>query len=311
MATIPHSPNSVNGKAAREQLEHQVVIERNKRTLEHLLIIGVLRYDSFYRKLKSMDVCPPQSFGAPGYLRPDFEHADFNVIYRVVSLYREGLINNKIVNDFAIGPETLDLLMSKEVEQCKLAPDVALSISFIAKNPDEEDSPIIRDLKTLEIDRTFIFGLPYTTAFQEWKVQAAIKRELGDLSFKTTTGTGHVSLEDVQRAVRRIQQTQIGVFPPISDAKEFMTKQITAPIELVEGVFHQGAKFSLSGASKSFKSWVLLNLAISVASGEPWLCFKTSKATVLIVNLEIPEWSVQQRLRALAHARGITIEPGQ
>jgi hypothetical protein len=42
------------------------------------------------------------------------------------------------------------------------------------------------------------------------------------------------------------------------------------PPEVIEGRLHQGCKMILGGSSKSNTSWCLLDLAISVASGEKW-----------------------------------------
>ena len=40
------------------------------------------------------------------------------------------------------------------------------------------------------------------------------------------------------------------------------------PPQIIEGVLHQGCKMILGGTSKSNKSWCLLDLAVSVASGQ-------------------------------------------
>src|SRR5438874_10896641 len=68
--------------------------------------------------------------------------------------------------------------------------------------------------------------------------------------------------------------------PPIVDAAVFLAEKIPVPREIVWGVLHQGSKIVLGGGSKTFKTWTLLDLAVSVAAGEPWLSFKTSKGRV-------------------------------
>ena len=45
---------------------------------------------------------------------------------------------------------------------------------------------------------------------------------------------------------------------------------ITEPPVLVAGMLHKGSALLLGAASKSFKSWSLIDLAISVAAGAPW-----------------------------------------
>jgi hypothetical protein len=75
------------------------------------------------------------------------------------------------------------------------------------------------------------------------------------------------------------------------------------PPELVEGLLHQGCKMVLSGPSKSYKSWCLLDLAMSVASGQPWWGRKTRQARTIYINFELPRWAVHERLMVLRRAR--------
>ena len=98
--------------------------------------------------------------------------------------------------------------------------------------------------------------------------------------------------------------------PPILDAADFLAETITMPAELVYGLLHQGSKLVLGGGSKTFKTWTLLDLAVSIAAGEPWLSLKTAKGKVLYVNFELPSFSFQQRLQIVAKEKGITIKPG-
>jgi AAA domain/DnaB-like helicase N terminal domain len=99
--------------------------------------------------------------------------------------------------------------------------------------------------------------------------------------------------------------------PGIVDASEFMASEIALPRELVHGVLHQGSKLVLGGASKSYKTWTLLDLAVSVASGQAWLSFETEKGKVLFINLEIQPGFMQRRIEAVARAKDVSIEPGQ
>jgi hypothetical protein len=99
--------------------------------------------------------------------------------------------------------------------------------------------------------------------------------------------------------------------PPIVDAADFLSHPIIPPPELVWGILHQGSKMVLGGGSKTFKTWTLLDLAVSVAAGEPWLSFKTSKGRVLFLNFEIQPGFFQQRIQTLAREKRITLTPGQ
>ena len=82
-----------------------------------------------------------------------------------------------------------------------------------------------------------------------------------------------------------------------------------APAELVGGVLYRGGKLMLGGGSKSFKTWVLLDMALSVATGKGWWGMKTTQAPVLFVNFELQTWSFERRVRAICKAKGIESAP--
>ena len=65
----------------------------------------------------------------------------------------------------------------------------------------------------------------------------------------------------------------------------------------------KGCKMILGGTSKSNKSWCLLDLALSVASGQPWWGRKCTKLPVVYINFELHDWAMAQRINALCMAR--------
>ena len=75
------------------------------------------------------------------------------------------------------------------------------------------------------------------------------------------------------------------------------------PPELIMGILHQGCKMVLSGTSKSNKSWCLLDLAMSVASGQDWWGRKCNQAAVMYINFELQPWAIDGRLLSLCGAR--------
>src|SRR6516225_8382389 len=83
--------------------------------------------------------------------------------------------------------------------------------------------------------------------------------------------------------------------PEIEDAFDMLAEDIELPPVLVEGVLHAGSKMVIGGSSKSFKTWTLLDLAVSVATGEDWWGKKTTPGRVLYVNLEIGKPHFQKR----------------
>lgn len=84
------------------------------------------------------------------------------------------------------------------------------------------------------------------------------------------------------------------------------TQARARPVQLVEGVLHKGAKMMLGGGSKSFKTWVLLQMAICVAKGLPFWRRRTAAGRVLFVNFELEVWAFEERAREICKALGVS-----
>jgi len=99
----------------------------------------------------------------------------------------------------------------------------------------------------------------------------------------------------------------LGVVPPplpeIEFLRDFAASVPAPPPQIIDGILHQGCKMILGGTSKSNKSWCLLDLAISVASGSEWWGRRCTKVPVIYINFELPRWSIAQRINALCAAR--------
>lgn len=91
--------------------------------------------------------------------------------------------------------------------------------------------------------------------------------------------------------------------PGIVTARQLANAAPMPPPQVIEGVLHQQCKLVLSGTSKSNKTWCLLNLAVSVASGTEWLGRRCAKMPVLYLNFELHDWAVAQRLASICEAR--------
>ena len=91
--------------------------------------------------------------------------------------------------------------------------------------------------------------------------------------------------------------------PAIINAQELIRRNPPQPPQLIRGLLHQGSKMVLGGGSKSYKTWSLLDLGMSVACGEPWWGFDTAQAKVLYINLELPNWSFMNRIEDITVAR--------
>lgn len=73
---------------------------------------------------------------------------------------------------------------------------------------------------------------------------------------------------------------------------------------LIENVLRQGHKMLLAGPSKAGKSYALIQLAVCIAEGLPWLGFSCAQGKVLYVNLELDRASCLHRFHDVRQAMG-------
>lgn len=79
------------------------------------------------------------------------------------------------------------------------------------------------------------------------------------------------------------------------------------PAEIVEGILLETHKMLLTGPSKANKTWSLINLAISVATGGWWIGFKCAQRKVLYIDLETDHRTLQKRISTVAMAKGTEV----
>lgn len=91
----------------------------------------------------------------------------------------------------------------------------------------------------------------------------------------------------------------------VSAAALLADEDCLPPPEIIKGVLHQGSRLVLGGHSKSYKSYLLLDAALSVQAGKPFLGWPTERGRVLYINLELADWSIKRRIAAVAKARAI------
>ena len=93
--------------------------------------------------------------------------------------------------------------------------------------------------------------------------------------------------------------------PGIDKAVDLCEEPEDEPEQIVHGVLHRGSKMVYGGPSKAYKSWTLIDLCISVASGVPWFDFATAKGRVLYINLELQRFAIRKRIMAVCRAKGL------
>jgi regulatory protein RepA len=73
----------------------------------------------------------------------------------------------------------------------------------------------------------------------------------------------------------------------------------------LDEILNQGAKMTIGGDSKAGKTWLLMHLAFSIATGRDWIGIRTHKGCVLYVNFEIQKQFFKKRGQSIKKAMGI------
>lgn len=128
---------------------------------------------------------------------------------------------------------------------------------------------------------------------------------------------GAVRLVGDEKRVQRLLAVKIGAkswgewetrkegLPPLVSLSALARSNPQPTPEVIKGVLNMGCKMLIAGPSKARKSWVLLDLCLSVALGRPWLGFDTREGKCLFVNFELADWMLWQRVAKIAESRGM------
>ena len=101
------------------------------------------------------------------------------------------------------------------------------------------------------------------------------------------------------------REEQVDDLPPDSTLAEVWDNMPPLKDELIPGVLRVGHKMLLAGPSKAGKSFLLINLAISIAEGAEWLGLECKQGKVLYVNLELDSASCYRRFKEIYMKRGL------
>lgn len=96
--------------------------------------------------------------------------------------------------------------------------------------------------------------------------------------------------------------------PPIRNAREVNLDIPNLPTEIIFGVLHKGSVMIYGGGAKTNKTFVLMDMALSVASGLPWLGHQTVRGRVLYIDFELPSAFWKNRLDNIVREKVISAE---
>jgi hypothetical protein len=104
-------------------------------------------------------------------------------------------------------------------------------------------------------------------------------------------------------------ETALHKFPPVIDGDSIKRENIVLPRAIISGMLSLTEKLELAGGSKSFKTWSLIDLGLSVSQSADWWGRETLGAHVVYLNMELSKPFFEQRLVEVAEARKLVIPP--
>ena len=111
--------------------------------------------------------------------------------------------------------------------------------------------------------------------------------------------------EEEEDLFRETVQFDNLVLPGLTTFNNMRFSGLKEPDELIQGILRRKRKMLLSGPSKSAKSCMLMELAVSLTEGIPWLGFQCKKSNVLYVNLELEGSTACFRIKRIYEEFGI------
>lgn len=128
-------------------------------------------------------------------------------------------------------------------------------------------------------------------------------------NFRDYAGRKKAAAEAVEGLLSGAAAPPPAALPDIENAEAFCLEdeREPEPPPIIEGFLAPGDLFLLSGASKSYKSWLAIQTALCVGSGVPWLGRQVRRGGVLIVNFELKKASIRRRLKAIAKRLGCSM----
>ena len=175
--------------------------------------------------------------------------------------------------------------------------------------------PVAKSVRVLELPD--VNGKPVKDAADFFDAGGTAEQigELVDSAPDWTPPVGNSSTCGVEHVETAAPETDaaptLRALPAFDDAATLAAETLPTPPAIIEGLLRRGEKAVLGGASKSFKSWASLDIAIAVSHGVPWLGRAVAPGNALVVNLELPRWCLRKRVLDVAAARSLRLEPGR
>jgi len=146
--------------------------------------------------------------------------------------------------------------------------------------------------------------LEWNKAYKPWHVFALLEHG-GDFKAAgralAAQGYGEQRTRTVDAAAL-VPALTVTSWPDPVAASYLFASPPSRPPELISGMLYHGGTMLMAGASKSRKTYTLLQQGVAVATGGTWLGMKCDLAPVLYLNFELQDFAVHDRLRSICDA---------
>ena len=148
--------------------------------------------------------------------------------------------------------------------------------------------------------------------FHDWSSSGISKykgerdcREKWNAANANTVDRDPVTFRSIVKMAESEGYRKLPTLPDIISVDELRDSAPDRPEELIEGLLFQGRKMIIAALSKGRKTWMNLDLAVSIATGGAWLQFNTKRSRVLYLDFELGDYEFVSRLNRILHAKEI------
>lgn len=191
-------------------------------------------------------------------------------------------------------------LCALEEKEEALTPLIVLNYMEDGK-PDPELRDFLEEIASQDYPGTGVVVPRYARLIRTASCQREIQRATGELSKDPTDGR---AFERVRRARARLEiveadadEIETGGLRLLT-AEEFETD--LAPDAIVENLIYAKSLITVNGASKAGKTYWVLQLLMSIASGHNFLGLRSEQVPVLLISLELSAGMIRERMKAIA-----------
>ena len=163
----------------------------------------------------------------------------------------------------------------------------------------EKVTGLLRDSGVKSVVTANIEGLPEKGDVWDWLEERDAKepQDLAEalLAMAKEAGTGEEPADEPER------RSAIRSRVPASELKQDFGRP--RPV-VIDGVLRKGETLNVIGAAKAGKSWLSIDLAMSVAMGDLWMGeFQTTQGRVYLIDNELHGETLNYRLETVANAK--------